>query len=182
MPVHNLLLLLADDDLDDCLFFEEALEEIPMLTEIAIVHDGEQLMRYLKNMDNPIPHILFLDLNMPRKNGFDCLVEIKQVERLKHLQVIIFSTSMEQKMVDLLYTNGAQYYIHKPPEFAQLKDIIQVALTLIYHELFGATDIRRDEGDQAAGATRETPSWEVGKDLKQPDRALFILSQQYIAS
>jgi CheY-like chemotaxis protein len=128
-------LLLSDDDSDDCYFFQEALNGLPISTHLTTVHDGEQLMEFLVQQKTPLPHVLFLDLNMPRKNGFECLLEIKDNKNLKHLQVIIFSTSFDPKVVDLLFNNGAQYIIRKPPEFSQLKKVIHLALTLISKEI-----------------------------------------------
>ncbi len=68
---------------------------------------------------------------MPRKNGFDCLSEIKLSSRLKLLPVIVFSTSFEQEVVNLLYQNGAQYFIRKPSEFSEFKKIILQSLIII---------------------------------------------------
>lgn len=85
-------ILLADDDTDDCTFFKEALKEFPLPTHLIAVHDGEQLMKLLTNQTNELPHVLFLNLNMPRKNGFECLREIKFNKKLKQLPVIVFST------------------------------------------------------------------------------------------
>ena len=131
MPIP-VILLLADDDKDDCLFFKDALEELPITADLTTVHDGEQLMRLLeeKKFEPPPPHVLFLDLNMPRKNGFECLAEIKLDEKLKLLPIIVFSTSFEQDVVNLLYKKGANYYIRKPAEFSQLKKVIYQALLL----------------------------------------------------
>ena len=127
-----LSILLADDDTDDCIFFKEAVEELQLPTKLSSLHDGEQLMQHLKNETNKLPDVLFLDLNMPRKNGFECLSEIKLDQRLKQLPVIIFSTSFEQEVVNLLYKNGAEYFIRKPSEFSQFKKIIhQTIITLI---------------------------------------------------
>jgi CheY-like chemotaxis protein len=131
MNLKQLNILLADDDTDDCIFFKEALEELLLSTHLTTVNDGEQLMQLLNNETNELPHILFLDLNMPRKNGFECLSEIKLNEKLKQLPIIMFSTSFEQEVVNLLYKNGAQYFIRKPSEFSQFKKIIQQSLTLI---------------------------------------------------
>jgi CheY-like chemotaxis protein len=125
-PIH---LLLADDDEDDCLFFAEALEELPLSTHLTSVHDGEQLMQFLKA--EQLPHVLFLDLNIPRKNGFECLSEIRLDKKLKGLFVIIFSTSSEQDIVNMLYKNGAHHYIRKPTEFSHLKKVIHKALTVV---------------------------------------------------
>ncbi len=127
-------ILLADDDMDDCLFFKKAVEELPVVTTLTIVNEGEQLMQLLTNEANELPHVLFLDLNMPRKNGFECLSEIKGNKKLHQLPVIIFSTSFEQEVVNQLFKNGAQYFIRKPSEFSQFKKIIQQALTIIAKE------------------------------------------------
>jgi CheY-like chemotaxis protein len=134
MNLKHLNILLADDDTDDCIFFKEALEELIISTDLTTVHDGEQLMELLMDEKNELPHILFLDLNMPRKNGFECLSEIKQNSKLKDLPVIIFSTSFEQEVVNLLYKSGAQYFIRKPSVFLQFKEIILHALLLILDE------------------------------------------------
>lgn len=134
MNFKQLNILLADDDSDDCLFFKEALRELLLSTNLTTVHDGEQLMQLLTNETNVLPHVLFLDLNMPRKNGFECLTEIKLSKKLKQLPVIVFSTSFEQEVVNQLYKNGAQYFIRKPSEFSQFKKIIQQSLALIMNE------------------------------------------------
>ena len=132
MNLKPLNILLADDDTDDCIFFKEAVEELLLSTHLTAVNDGEQLMQLLTNETNELPDVLFLDLNMPRKNGFECLSEIKGNQKLRQLPVIIFSTSFEQEVVNLLYKNGAQYFIRKPSEFSQFKKIIhQTFVTLI---------------------------------------------------
>ena len=94
MPLNHLNILLADDDLDDCHFFKEALTEMILPTNLIIVNDGEKLMDLLIKETITLPHILFLDINMPRKNGFECLSEIKHHEKLKS----ILSTNVDQKL------------------------------------------------------------------------------------
>ena len=128
LPIN---LLLADDDKDDCLFFREALEELPFTANLVMVHDGVQLMQYLKQNTGMLPDILYLDLNMPRKNGFECLSEIKKHKKLRQLPVIIFSTSFNPQIVDHLQQQGAQYYIRKPAEFSNLKKVILRSLILL---------------------------------------------------
>lgn len=131
MP-NKLKIFLADDDPDDCLFFKEAIDSFPLSTTLTVVNDGEQLMEML-NSDKlkKLPDVLFLDFNMPRKNGFECLTEIKKSSKLKSLPVAIFSTSFEVDIVDLLYEKGAHFYIRKPPQFPKLKQIIHQTLTVI---------------------------------------------------
>lgn len=140
-------LLLADDDDDDCDFFKEALDEIPVTANLSMVHDGVQLMERLENTTlNNLPDVVFLDLNMPRKNGLECLAEIKANQKLQNLPVIIFSTSLDSEIVDNLYKKGASYYIRKPGDFSKLKKVIEKALTTASENQF-----------------------------KQPERANFIL-------
>ena len=106
-------ILLADDDIDDCSFFKEALEKLSLNTIFNVVNDGEKLMFYLQKLTSELPDVLFLDLNMHRKNGFECLNEIKKNPLLKNLPVIVFSTSFDQERVDMLYKSGAQYFMRK---------------------------------------------------------------------
>jgi CheY-like chemotaxis protein len=124
-------ILLADDDQDDCLFFKDALDELPVSTHLTTVHDGDQLMQYLSEITNDFPHALFLDLNMPRKNGYRCLIEIKNNAKFKWLPVIIYSTSYSKEMADILYQEGANYYLCKPGDFADLRAAIYRTLTLL---------------------------------------------------
>ncbi|MBK5277440.1 MAG: response regulator [Bacteroidia bacterium] len=128
-------IFLADDDDDDCLFFKEALDELRVDIKLTIVNDGEQLMRLLSKIVGEPPPLLFLDLNMPRKNGFQCLTEIKQDERLKQLTVVIFSTSYQQDVADLLYKNGAHYFILKPATFKDLKKVIHRVIKIMEQTL-----------------------------------------------
>ena len=124
-------ILLADDDIDDCLIFKEALEELPLTAQLTTVHDGEQLMQLLTKKTHKFFDVLFLDLNMPRKNGFVCLEEIKSNKNLKQIPAVIFSTSYDENIADLLYKKGAHYYICKPADFSQLKKIIHQAIAFI---------------------------------------------------
>jgi CheY-like chemotaxis protein len=123
-------ILLADDDKDDGILFQDILDELPLSTHLTTVFNGEQLMQLLHETKEQLPDVLFLDLNMPRKNGFDCLSEIKGSEKLKLLPVIIFSTSYEPQIVSMLYKNGAQYYIRKPNSYMHLKKLVHHALNL----------------------------------------------------
>ena len=134
MISQNINILLADDDEADCLLFKEALEELPVSAHLTIVHNGEQVIEELTKKGNKLPDVLFLDLNMPRKNGFAALGEIKRSTKLQDLPVIIFSTSSELGAIKNVYRDAAHYYICKPVDFLQLKKVIYEALTLITQE------------------------------------------------
>jgi CheY-like chemotaxis protein len=131
MITQNINILLADDDKSDCLLFKEALEELPVSAHLTIVYNGEQLMKELTKKRSKLPDVLFLDLNMPRKNGFVSLGEIKRSTELQDLPVIIFSTASGMETVKKVFRDAAHYYICKPVDFSQLKRVVYEALTLI---------------------------------------------------
>lgn len=122
--------LLADDDEDDRLFFHDAFQEIKIKTKVILVNDGVELMNYLTQNGAQLPHILFLDLNMPRKNGMECLLEIRRDERLKEIPVAIYSTSSSEEDIEETFVKGANVYIKKPSDFGTLKKILEEVITI----------------------------------------------------
>lgn len=136
MNTKPINILYADDDADDCQFFKEALRALPIHTNFTTVNDGEELMDYLSDNAGHLPHVLFLDINMPRKNGFECLAEIKQNEKLKDLPVVMFSTMNSKEKITTLFKNGANVYVHKPSDFVELIQVINHALPLAVENIF----------------------------------------------
>jgi len=113
-------ILLADDDADDRMLFEEALKEAVHQSELTTATDGEHLMEILHKMKPRNPDVIFLDLNMPLNNGFECLKKIKESDKFKNIPVIIYSTSCQQESIQKTYDQGASYYICKPNTFLKL--------------------------------------------------------------
>jgi CheY-like chemotaxis protein len=133
--MKKIKILLAEDDKDDRFFFTRSLNGLPFETELTVMDNGEKLLHHLlKNYKN-LPDILFLDLNMPRKNGSECLEEIKGNSRLKSIPVVIYTTSMNEDVADLLYTKGAHYYIRKV-DIIELPKILSHVLTLVNNNNF----------------------------------------------
>jgi len=122
--------MLADDDEDDRLFFTDAFDEIKMKTEVSTLNNGIELMNYLNQPNSVLPHVLFLDLNMPGKTGMDCLREIKTIDRLKDVAIAIYSTSASDEDIEETFVQGANIYIKKPHEFAALKKILEDVITI----------------------------------------------------
>lgn len=120
MENEILKILLVDDDADDRLFFKEAMEEINIDTMVSIVNDGDQMMDYLNQCEH-LPDIIFLDINMPVKNGLECLRELRADMRFKYILIIMYSTSGAEKDIEESYRWGANIYLKKPVDFAQLK-------------------------------------------------------------
>jgi len=130
MTHDELFILLADDDEDDRLFFKDAIEELKVRTVVTTVNDGVQLMEYLNAPDVQLPHVVFLDLNMPRKDGMECLREIRADARLKELSIAIYSTSSSEEDIEETFVRGANIYIKKPNDFTALKKILSEVISL----------------------------------------------------
>lgn len=124
------LITLADDDEDDRLLFTDAFDELKINTVVNTFNNGQLLMDFLNHPDSVLPHIIFLDLNMPIKNGIDCLKEIKQNERLKNIAIAIYSTSSSDDDIENTFVLGANVYIKKPANFNTLKKILNDVVTV----------------------------------------------------
>ena len=123
MYPDKLHILLAEDDADDRLLFEDAFNDVKLRHTLTMFEDGIELMAYLHDTD-VLPHIIFLDLNMPGKSGFDCLREIRSNSRLRDISIAIYSTSATNVNVEETFIAGANVYIKKPKDFATLKKIL----------------------------------------------------------
>lgn len=127
-------IFLADDDAEDCEIFAEALKEINAEARLTASKNGHELMTLLNLSPQPSPDIIFLDLNMPIKNGYQCLKEIREDDALKDHVVVIFTTSSLKEDIDLMYKLGANLYITKPSDFERLKQIIQTVFSADWAE------------------------------------------------
>ncbi|MDB5242889.1 MAG: response regulator receiver protein [Spirosoma sp.] len=125
-----MIILIADDDADDRMFLEQAMRQNGYKQGIQFVNDGEELMDYLNrqgsyNSQNaPWPSMLILDLNMPRKNGFQALVEIKEDPKLRRLPVIVMTTSSADEDVLKTYNLGVNSFVTKPFNYNRLVEIV----------------------------------------------------------
>lgn len=114
------IIALAEDDEEDVDFFKDTLSEIEVDAHLTVVKNGMLLIKYLENTQQ-LPDIIFMDLNMPYKNGVQCLEEIKRADKWKTIKTIILSTSSNKDQIKKLYDLGADLYITKPASFIELK-------------------------------------------------------------
>jgi CheY-like chemotaxis protein len=128
----SMVILVADDDPEDCLLIKDAFKEGLLVNGLRFVEDGEELMDYLchagkfKDLSSsPRPGIILLDLNMPKKDGREALKEIKSDPDLKDIPVVVLTTSKEEEDILRSYKLGANSYITKPVTFAGLVDAIK---------------------------------------------------------
>lgn len=130
MNTEKLNIVLADDDEDDRLLFELAIKEINVPKQLLMFKNGTELIQHLRDNRKNLPDIIFLDLNMPNKNGLECLKEIKLDLGLGDITVVIYSTSSSDKDIQSTFLEGANIYINKPTDFNKLKKTIERVLTL----------------------------------------------------
>src|SRR5688572_8962846 len=108
---YSYKIYLADDDADDRELFQEAIRETTPQSSILTFNDGNKLIEYLGSPGSPVPDIIFLDINMPVKNGKECLSDIRKTPRFNHIPVIIFSTSLDNRDINDTFMNGANLFI-----------------------------------------------------------------------
>ena len=126
----DLLCFLIDDDLDDQEIFCLALDELDHTIQRVIASDGEEgLMKLNLNPQNP-PNYIFLDLNMPRMNGIECLREIKKINHLQNTKVIMYSTTDANDVRELTRELGAHDFLVKPPSMMKLVKFLSEVLNV----------------------------------------------------
>ncbi len=131
--MEKLTLYLADDDTDDREFFIEALQEIPVQTEVSEFSNGVDLMDALFSKE-PLPDAVYLDLHMPLMNGFECLADIRSFPQFAKIKIIVYSTSYHEREVNQLKEDGADYYLQKPNSFQELKSLLFQSVRILEQE------------------------------------------------
>lgn len=123
-------IVLADDDEDDCLLFQDVILDLNIIANVTIARHGEELLQLLQNYGNGVPDVIFLDMNMPLRDGLECLKEIRKSPNLKNVPVVILSTSSHSQTVEEVFNQGANLYIRKPDSFDKLRSILENILTM----------------------------------------------------
>jgi CheY-like chemotaxis protein len=111
-------ILLVDDDADDQLYFKDAINELNNSLQCEIANNGHEALQQMKTP--PPPDLIFLDLNMPVMNGYECLARLKKEEEYKHIPVVIFTTSNDSHEIDRVREMGAHLFFTKPTNFNTL--------------------------------------------------------------
>lgn len=122
------IFLLADDDRDDTELFCEALSSIDQEVVCHCATDGREALKVLQELDRK-PDIIFLDINMPVMNGWQCLKEIKKTAVYKEIPVIVYSTSTHQREIDIARELGAFCFFTKPSNYFELKESLQLIVS-----------------------------------------------------
>lgn len=124
MTSKPIYVMLADDSPDEHFLFIHTVKGIDKSITISTAVNGEDLLNKLAGESN-LPDIIFLDINMPFKNGKECLYDMRQDVRLRDIPVVIYSTSDEKSDVEETFVLGADMYLKKPQDFIELEDILK---------------------------------------------------------
>ena len=138
MSTHkkSLVILIADDDAEDRMLLKEALEENRLKNALQCVENGEELLDYLHNRGKftdkdkyPLPGLILLDLNMPKKDGREALKEIKEDPHLRLIPVVVLTTSKAEEDILKTYDLGVSSFITKPVTFTSLVEMMKTLST-----------------------------------------------------
>ncbi|AXY77619.1 response regulator [Paraflavitalea soli] len=121
--------IIADDDADDRMLFRDIVKDLGLKLSLHTVNDGVELMEYLHSATQ-MPEALFLDINMPKKDGLTCLREIKADPALCALPVIIFSNSENMVLVEMMLNEGAAYFVRKQPGYNKMLKLLNRLFSL----------------------------------------------------
>jgi CheY-like chemotaxis protein len=120
-------IILAEDDIDDQNIFQIALQEIDASIQTQFVSNGRELLNLLQNHK---PDLLFLDLDMPYKNGLECLIEIRDNPAFKDIPVIVFSSTTKPSNIQTAYEMGAHLFFIKPSVYTDYLSSIKAIFKL----------------------------------------------------
>jgi CheY-like chemotaxis protein len=132
---RKITIFIADDDEDDRKLFIESAKEVDENIHCITASNGQEALKILKDENNTLPDYIFLDLRMPRIGGKKCLEEIRKDERLQHIPVFIYTTSIDARDSMALKKNGATHFISKPVNPTDLYYILSVVLNERWDQL-----------------------------------------------
>lgn len=124
MQANKSFVLIEDDEVD-ILSIKRAFKELNVSNPLVIVKNGQDALDYLEGIQDNLPALIFLDLNMPKLNGIEFLQHIKAQDKLKVIPVVILTTSSNYVDINKSFENYAAGYIVKPMDFTNFKEIIR---------------------------------------------------------
>lgn len=131
MNTRDKLILLVDDDEDDRLFFQEALEDLENPVTLHTAEHGWDAIQLLEEHPNNKPDAIFIVINMPVMDGHECLKKIRANSQFDDIKIIMYSTSYNPEVAKVLESDGANHFIRKPSNYISLIDVIKTALSVI---------------------------------------------------
>lgn len=127
--MHNIFLV--EDDEDDRMFFEDALNDVSNNYKLTLFENGDEFLEFFATNQKELPDVVFMDLNMPIKNGIECLEGLNAIDKIASLKIFVYSTSVHSAMTNKAYNLGAYGYLCKPNSFELIKTMINKSLQKI---------------------------------------------------
>jgi CheY-like chemotaxis protein len=131
----NKTILLADDDPDDVEIFISVLRDVDTSVAVYAVSSGVGVFEYLKDLDNPRPNVIFLDINMPEMSGWQCLTALKEAPVTRDIPVVMYSTSSHHRDKQIAAELGASGFITKPSDLKTLEKILGAVASNLHTDL-----------------------------------------------
>lgn len=119
--------LLADDDKEDIEVFQSALKATSVPTTLRVAHDGDELF---VELNDTVPNILFLDIDMPCKDGLSCIIEIRKNKRYDRMPVVMFTSHTAKSLIETAYRTGANQYMVKVPSLIKMTKQLNYLLSI----------------------------------------------------
>lgn len=129
-------IFLVDDDSDDQEIFKSALDEIDVQVELSLYNSSSTLLEALGNKQKN-PDVLFLDLYMPKMDGEDCLIKIRENPEFDNIPIVIYSTEYDLDRIEKLFNLGANRYLRKPDSFDSIKTSLEKTLQSVKRNTLG---------------------------------------------
>ncbi|HEY0059108.1 MAG TPA: response regulator [Flavisolibacter sp.] len=124
-------IVLVDDDMEECFIVKTILHDLAPHITVTTLYDVDHVLEFLEHL---LPDLLILDMSMPGKSGIDCLRTLKNDPVLRHLPVIVYSTSGHPVDICLAYDHGAALYVEKPEQYAELVQTLKAVLAYNWQE------------------------------------------------
>lgn len=134
-PTKSRHIFLVDDDQEDRELFSEALSNITQTVQLTEIPSGVKLIEMLNESKLDLPEVIFMDINMPKLNGIECLKKIRSFSKFKNLKIVMYSTYHLDDFIDDAFELGASNFYVKPRRFADLQDLIDKALEIDWNQI-----------------------------------------------
>ena len=122
--MNNIHILLVEDNEGDIILTKKALQDAKLINKLSIVRNGEEALNFFENNSVDIPDLILLDINLPKMNGHEVLKNIKSNEKIKHIPIIMLTTSSSEKDIYSSYQNHANCYITKPVDINEFFKVV----------------------------------------------------------
>jgi len=138
----RITVVLVDDDSDDRLIFEDAFSKLKIKSNLVQFQNGLEAIQYFEKEDTKVPHIIFLDLNMPIMTGIEALQILRKDKKYRNVPIAIYSTSNAESDKEATLVSGANIYITKPNDYSKLKQVLESVMKIQWQ--YNSSELRMD--------------------------------------